>query len=71
MAQQPSDAGRTSGGGNLGHDQPRDVADQTPLRNDPRAREDKDTPSRDELDERGQKRGPVMPADDSTLNTKI
>lgn len=69
MAQQPSDAGRTSGGGNLGHDQPRDVADQTPLRNDPRARED--APSRDKLDERRQERDPVMPADDSTLNTKI
>jgi hypothetical protein len=69
MAQQPSDAGRTSGGGSLGHDQPRDVADQTPLRNDPRAREH--DRSREELDERRPERDPVMPADDSTLNTKI
>ena len=69
MAQHPSDAGRTSGGGNLGHDQPRDVAEQTPLRNDPRARED--TPARDHRDERRRERDPVMPADDSTLNTKI
>lgn len=69
MAQQPSDAGRTSGGGSLGHDQPREVADQTPLRNDPRAREN--TPSHDELEKRRQQRDPVMPADDSTLNTKI
>jgi hypothetical protein len=70
MAQAPSDAGRTSGGGNLGHDQPGDVADQTPIRNDPRAREQ--PPSRDEhAVPRRDQRDPVMPADDSTLNTKI
>ena len=30
---QPTDAGRTSGGGNLGHDQPPDVEAQTHTRN--------------------------------------
>jgi hypothetical protein len=70
MAQPPSDAGRTSGGGNLGHDQPDSVADRTPIRNQPRARED--APSRDHRDApRRDQRDPVMPADDSTLNTKI
>ena len=70
MAQQPSDAGRTSGGGNLGHDQPADVADATPIRNDPRAR--KEEPSRDESDARRvEERDPVMPAGNSALNTKI
>ena len=69
MAQQPSDAGRTSGGGNLGHDQPADVADATPIRNDPRAR--KDETSRDESDARRRERDPVVPAGDSALNTKV
>ena len=70
MADAPSNAGRTSGGGNLGHDQPDDVVQQTPIRNDPRARED--TPSRDENDaRRDDERDPVMPADDPTLNTKL
>ena len=70
MADAPSDAGRTSGGGSLGHDQPDDVADQTPIRNQPRGREE--TPSRNENDApRRDDRDPVMPADDSTLNTKI
>ena len=67
MAGTPSDAGKTSGGGSLGHDQPDDVASQTPIRNNPRSREDRE-------DEVGQSRDdsdPVMPANDSTLNTKI
>jgi hypothetical protein len=29
------DAGRTSGGGSQGHKQPRDVADEAPIRNNP------------------------------------
>jgi hypothetical protein len=66
----PTDAGRTSGGGNLGHDQPDDVVDQTPIRNDPRAREQ--PASRDEDDARRRReRDPVMPDDGSALNTKI
>jgi hypothetical protein len=32
-AGQPTDAGRTSGGGSLGHDQPADVEEQTHTRN--------------------------------------
>lgn len=31
----PRDAGRTSGGGSLGHKQPHDVAEQTNIRNQP------------------------------------
>ena len=69
MAQFPSGVGRTSGGGSLGHDQPDDVANETPVRNDPRAREE-ESPAEDEARRRGE-RDPVMPADDSTLNTKI
>jgi hypothetical protein len=34
-ASSPRDAGRTSGGGSLGHKQPRDVAEQTYIRNQP------------------------------------
>ena len=30
---QPTDAGKTSGGGSSGHDQPTDVADQARIRN--------------------------------------
>jgi hypothetical protein len=67
---QAADAGRSSGGGNLGHDQPDKVVDQTPIRNDPRARED--TPPRDETNARRRDDAdPVMPADDPTLNTKL
>lgn len=80
MAQTPSNAGppsRTESGaqrrdGKLGHDQPADVVKQTPIRNDPRARED--TPSREDKAgsaRRRDERDPVMPADDATLNTKI
>ena len=49
------DAGRTRGGGSLGHDQPEQVKRDTPLRNNAT----------------GSERDPVMPADDSTLKTKI
>ena len=49
-----SDAGRTSGGGSLGHDQPDDVERATGVRN-----------------ATGSESDPVMPADDSTLKTKI
>jgi len=57
---QPRDAGRTSGGGSLGHDQPKDVADQTNIRNQSGRREDT-----------GRQKDPVMPDDEATLNTKI
>ena len=64
MADKPTDAGKTSGGGSLGHDQPEDVADQTPIRNHPPSRPDEVALRRDNS-------APVMPADDSSLNTKI
>ena len=54
----PTDVGRTSGGGSLGHDQPPDVEEQTHTRNAAR------TPTRPKSE-------PVMPEDDSTLETKI
>ena len=57
---EPRDAGKTSGGGSLGHDQPKDVADQTNIRNQAGRREDT-----------GRQKDPVMPDDDATLNTKI
>jgi hypothetical protein len=50
------DAGRTTGGGSLGHDQPDEVKRDTPLRNNNATGSDRD---------------PVMPNDDSTLKTKI
>ncbi len=58
---EPTDAGKTSGGGSLGHDQPKDVADQTNIRNQAGRREDTGR----------QKDDPVMPDDDAALNTKI
>jgi hypothetical protein len=63
MADNPRDAGRTSGGGSLGHDQPVDVADQTPIRNqaNERPKQHEDATETD----------PVMPSNDSALNTKI
>ena len=51
----PADAGRTTGGGNLGHDQPEEVKRDTPLRNNAT----------------GSDRDPVMPNDDATLKVKI
>jgi hypothetical protein len=61
---QPRDAGRTSGGGSLGHDQPKDPADPADLRN--QRRDDRG----DKKDD-GVTKDPVMPDNDSTLNTKI
>jgi hypothetical protein len=63
VAEQPRDAGKTSGGGNLGHDQPVDVAEETPIRNQAteRPKQHQDAADRD----------PVMPSDDSALRTKI
>lgn len=44
----PSDVGRTSGGGSLGHRQPQDVADVTGIRNHPSDhRPARDTSNRD------------------------
>jgi hypothetical protein len=44
----PSDAGRTSGGGSLGHKQPQDVPDATGIRNHPSDRRPaRDTSTRD------------------------
>jgi hypothetical protein len=60
---QPVDAGRTGGGGSLGHDQPPAVTDTAPIRNQAGTRED--TGGIHDLHD------PVMPADDATLNTKI
>ncbi len=60
----PTDAGRTSGGGSLGHDQPNDVADENDVRNQ--------APRRDERGrEKPGRRNPVMPSNDATLNTNI
>ena len=53
--ERPDDAGKTTGGGSLGHDQPEPVKRETPLRNNAT----------------GSDRDPVMPADDATLKTKI
>lgn len=50
-----SDAGRTSGGGSLGHVQPDDREREAPPRNNAT----------------GSDRDPVMPRDDATLKTKI
>jgi len=62
------DAGRTSGGGNLGHDQPPDVSEQTEMRNATKRRPDSSAKDR----EAGRVTSdPVMPEDDETLNTKI
>ena len=62
------DAGRTSGGGNLGHDQPPDVSEQTDMRNATKRRPDSSAKDR----EAGRVTSdPVMPEDDETLNTKI
>jgi hypothetical protein len=62
-----NDVGKTSGGGSLGHHQPDKVTRDGPIRNDPTHRDD------DRAGERGHEPSsdPVMPADDSTLNTRI
>lgn len=68
MADQGRDAGRTSGGGNLGHDQPPDVSEQTDIRNDPEKRQDSSAKDR----QAGRlPSDPVMPEDDATLKTRI
>jgi hypothetical protein len=68
MAGQGQDAGRTSGGGNLGHDQPRDVSESTDVRNATERRPDSSGKDR----QAGRlSSDPVMPEDDETLNTKI
>jgi hypothetical protein len=58
---EPRDAGKTSGGGSLGHDQPRDVADQTNIRNQAGRRTDTGRQNDD----------PALPDNDATLKTKI
>jgi hypothetical protein len=65
-----ADVGKTSGGGSLGHDQPKDVAEQTPIRNTPRSRGDEDADRQGRRDD-APARDPVMPSNDETLNTKI
>jgi hypothetical protein len=50
------DAGRTSGGGSLGHVQPDRVEREAPLRNNADERENDE---------------PTLPSNDATLNTKI
>jgi hypothetical protein len=68
MADHGQDAGRTSGGGNLGHDQPRDVAEDTDIRNAPARRPDSSAKDR----QAGRlPSDPVMPEDDATLKTQI
>jgi hypothetical protein len=68
MADQGKDAGRTSGGANLGHDQPPDVSESTDIRNATDGRPDSSGKDR----QAGRlSSDPVMPADDETLNTKI
>ena len=51
-----TDAGRTSGGGSLGHIQPDKVTREAPLRNNAEKRESDE---------------PTLPSNDATLNTKI
>ena len=61
----PTDVGRTSGGGSLGHDQPRSVEAETNTRNNTARRPD------DGGMNTGSDEDPVMPADDATLKTRI
>jgi hypothetical protein len=51
-----TDAGRTSGGGSLGHVQPDKVTREAPLRNNAEKRDSDE---------------PTLPSNDATLNTKI
>jgi hypothetical protein len=68
MADQGRDAGRTSGGGNLGHDQPPDVSESVDIRNETEGRPDSSAKDR----EAGRlPSDPVMPEDDATLKTQI
>lgn len=63
----PTDAGRTSGGGSLGHSPVDDVQEEAPLRNN--ATERNRATHRTNVDNSND--DPVMPSDDSTLNKKI
>jgi hypothetical protein len=65
VAEHARDVGRTSGGGSLGHVQPDDVTREAPIRN----QAEKRPSERDDAFD--QDEDPVMPANDSTLNTKI
>ena len=53
---EPHDAGRTSGGGSLGHIQPDNVEREGPVRNNAEKRDSDE---------------PTLPSDDATLRTKI
>ena len=77
----PTDAGRTMGGGSLGHAPADDVTSETDLRNNPpgesadagrvrQHREDREQNAADEM-ATGSDEDPVMPSDDATLKTKI
>jgi hypothetical protein len=65
------DVGRTSGGGSLGHNQPSDVREETPLRNNANERPNDPHDVSDRERDGETHDDPVMPADDATLNTKI
>ena len=56
---EPTDVGRTSGGGSLGHRQPPEVEREGPIRNNP-PEEPRDEPS-----------DPAMPKNDASLKIKI
>jgi hypothetical protein len=55
--QAPTDAGRTSGGGSLGHAPSGDELEESDIRNNPKPRDDNDDP--------------VLPSRDPALGTKI
>lgn len=61
----PTDVGRTSGGGSLGHQQPPDVERESHPRNNAGTRSDESGMNT------GSDEDPVMPADDATLKTRI
>lgn len=79
--QGPTDAGRTMGGGSLGHAPAADVTSETDLRNNPpgestdagRVRQHREDRERNAADEMatGSDGDRVMPSDDATLKTKI
>lgn len=66
---QPVDAGRTSGGGSLGHDLPPDAEAQTNTRNAGDAADAAEHRAREHQGEH--QSDPVMPDKGSTLRTKI
>ena len=68
MGDKGHDGVRTSGGGNLGHDQPPDVSEQSDIRNATKRRPDSSAKDR----QAGrQPSDPIMPENGETLNTKI